>query len=138
MTDTLKKIGLFDFTNELTNGKTDLRDHPRFEKDYNPFMTNRVLSMSPKTCHLAMFMSGYPGIPKAAHFLFFLLMIDREKIYFNYAKRSNDIPADRLKAVQRIYQTNISKAKDILALLSDEQIQLIEDRYAKIIKSDGS
>jgi hypothetical protein len=136
MVDKEKKIGLFDFTNELTNGKTDLRTDPRFEKDYNPFMINRVLSMSPKTCHLAMFMSGNPDIPKAAHFLFYLLMIDREKIYFNYIKRTNDIPVDQLKAVQKIYNMNIGKAKDIIKVLSDDQLKLIEDRYEKINKFD--
>jgi hypothetical protein len=132
MADKEKKIGLFDFTNNLTNDKTDLRKHPRFEQDYTSFMINRVLSMSPKTCHLAMFMSGNSHIPNASHYLFFLLMIDKEKIFFNYAKRSNDIPADRLKAVQTIYKVNISKAKEILNVLSDDQVNIIEEK-AKIL-----
>ncbi len=134
MADTVEKIGLFDFTNELTNGKTDLRTHPRFEKDYSPFMVNRVLSMSPKTCHLAMFMSGNSRIPKPMHFLFYLLTVDREKIYFNYKKRTDDIPTARLKAVQSAYQCNIAKAKDIINFLSEDQIEMMEDRYEKINK----
>jgi hypothetical protein len=59
-------------------------------------------------------------------------MIDKEKIFFNYAKRSNDIPADRLKAVQTIYKVNISKAKEILNVLSDDQVNIIEEK-AKIL-----
>lgn len=136
MADNTEKIGLFDFTNQLTNGKTDLRNHERFQKDYNPFMINRVLSFSPKTCHLAMFMSGNPHIPKEAHFLFFLLMIDKEKIFFNYLKRTNDIPADRLKAVQTVYKVNLLKAKEILKVLSDDQVNIIEETAKKILKND--
>jgi hypothetical protein len=125
----MEKIGLFDFTTNFCVDKADLRKHPVFEKSYDRYMVNRVLSMSPKTCHLAMFMSTYQDIPKQQHFAFLQNEIDREHIYFNYVKASEEIPKKTLKYIREYFQCNISRALEYIRMMSEKQLDTILELY---------
>ena len=127
----MDKIGLFDFTTNFCEGKVDLRKHPAFLKSYDMFMVNRVLSMSPKTCHLAMFMSAFWEIPKEQHFAFLNIEIDRDRIYFNYAKRSDEIKAETIQYIQEYYSCSLGRALDYIRLLSAKQLDTIIEIYKR-------
>lgn len=125
----MDSIGLFDYTTNFCTEKKDLRQHPEFQKTYTRFMVNRVLSMSPKTCHLAMFMSIHSGIPKEQHFLFLNNEMDRDRIFFNYAKRSDDIPQKTVDCIREYYQCSLGRALEYIRLMSEKQIQTILDIF---------
>ena len=134
----MEKISLFDYTTNFCTDKKDLREHPDFLKTYNPFMINKVLSMSPKTCHLALFMSQHWQIPKEQHFAFLNGMVDKDRIFFNYAKRSDDVSAKTIQYVQDYYQCSLSRALEYINMLSKKQLDTIVEifkiRDAKIKK----
>jgi len=121
------KIGLFDYTTNFCTDKKDLREHPDFLKSYNPFMVNKVLSMSPKTCHLALFMSQNWQIPREQHFAFLNGTIDRDRIFFNYAKRSDDVSAETIKYIQEYFVCSMSRALEYVNIMSGKQIKTIFD-----------
>jgi len=126
----MDKIGLFEFTTNFCVDKTDLRSHPRFDESYPRFMVNKVLSMSPKTVHLAMFMSQFGSdIPKGMHFLFFNSELDRDRIYFNYAKKKNEVPIKKLRYIQEYFQCSEERALEYIDLLSEKQFDTIIDLY---------
>lgn len=127
----MEKIGLFDFTKNFCNDKVDLRKHPAFGVKYPKFMINRVLSMSPKTCFLALLMTQMDSIPDAQHFHFLNTEVDRDDIYFHYYKRSDDIPEKTLKYVQEYYQCSLSRALEYVRLMSEKQIDTILEVYER-------
>jgi len=126
----MEKIGLFEFTTNFCVDKVDLRKHPRFIESYRRFMINKVLSMSPKTVHLAMFMSQFGSdIPKDIHFLFFNSELDRDRIYFNYAKKKNEVPIKKLRYIQEYFQCSEERALEYIDILSEKQFDGIIDLY---------
>jgi hypothetical protein len=125
----MEKIGLFEFTTNFCVNKADLREHPVFEKSYDRYMVNRVLSMSPKTCHLALFMSNWRDIPKRQHFAFLQNEIDRENIYFNYVKRSDEIPLKTIKYIREYFVCNEERAIEYIRMMSEKQLDTIIELY---------
>jgi hypothetical protein len=125
----MEKIGLFDFTKNFCDAKADLRNHPEFLRSYPTFMVNRVLSMSPKTCHLAMFMSMNRDIPPEQHFKFMLNEVPQESIYFSYYKRDNEVPKKVLDCLMEYYQCNLGRALEYAELMSQKQIDTIVGIY---------
>jgi hypothetical protein len=125
----MEKIGLFDITTNFCVDKSDLRKHPLFKKSYDKFMINRVLSMSPKTCHLAMFMSSFDDIPQEQHFAFLNNEIDKEYIYFNYVKRSDDVPKKTLDYIMEYFQCSLERCLEYVRLMSEKQIDTILEMY---------
>ncbi len=116
-----KKLKLFDYTTNFCGDKTDLRKHPDFVKSYDIFMINKVLSMSPRTCGIAMFMSQYPDIPKEQHFAFLNAIVDRDQIFFNYAKRSDDISAEEIQYFQEYFECSLGRALEYIGMMSEKQ-----------------
>jgi hypothetical protein len=92
-------------------------------------MINRVLSMSPKTCHLAMFMSSFDDIPQEQHFAFLNNEIDKEYIYFNYVKRSDDVPKKTLDYIMEYFQCSLERCLEYVRLMSEKQIDTILEMY---------
>jgi hypothetical protein len=135
------KIGLFEYTTNFCTDKKDLRKHPDFLKSYNPFMVNKVLSMSPKTCYLALFMSQNWQIPREQHFAFLNEMVDKDRIYFNYAKISDDVTAETLRYIREYYVCSMSRALEYVRIMSGKQVKTIFDimkqRDAKPKKTKG-
>jgi hypothetical protein len=124
------KIGLFEFTSNFVGDKVDLRKHAMFWDSYPKFMVNRVLSMSPKSCHLAMFMSQLDNIPDEQHFAF--LNIELEKgTYFNYYKRSDEIPQKTIDYIQEYYQCSESRCIEYIRMMSKKQIDTILELYKR-------
>ncbi len=121
----MEKIKLFDYTTNFCGEKKDLRKHPDFIKSYNPFMINKVLSMSPKTCGIAMFMSQCTCVPKEQHFAFLNDVIDRDQIFFNYAKRSDDISTEEIQYFQEYFECSMGRALEYIGLMSDKQRETI-------------
>jgi hypothetical protein len=125
----MESIKLFDYTTNFCSEKADLREHPDFLKTYNPFMINRVMSMSPKTCHLAMFMSQRPQIPNAQHFIFYNNELDRDRIFFNYAKRSDEVSAETIQYIREYWQCSLGRALEYINILSEKQLKTIIDIF---------
>jgi hypothetical protein len=127
----MEKIGLFDFTTNFCTDKVDLREHAAFSSYYPKYLINRVLSMSPKTCHLAMFMSQLDNIPDEQHFHFLNTEVDRDDIFFNYYKRNDDIPEKTINCVQEYFQCSLSRALEYVRMMSEKQLDTILEVYKR-------
>lgn len=116
---------LFDFIKNLVGDKTDIRSHPDFQKNYNQWMINRVLSMNASTANIAAFLSRYPDIPKDKHYLFLLKFLDKGNIWFDYKKRSQDIDQEILDDIMEYYEVGFNKAKIIINIIGEEKVNII-------------
>ena len=131
-----KKLTIFDFMNSLTNDKQDRTQDPCFEKEYNPFMMNRWLSMHKHTFWPAYFADQVRGMSKKNHFYFLRELIDKKKVFIQYKKgKKSD---KQSKIIMEYYNVGFEEAEEILNQLDNKQIKLIENSFGgktKIRKS---
>lgn len=128
-TKKISKLKIFDFLNAITWNKKDLTKHPDFEKEYNPFMITRWLSMESTTTFEALFLAKVVKISKSLHFKFLLNLIEKDRIYIKY-KGSNK-KDKHLDSVMRYYQVNKSHAGEIVNMLNQDELENIKSSFGE-------
>jgi len=123
-----RKYKLFDFLNDINSDKKNiLRQDSDAEKDFNPFIINRGLSMNVETLMYAQEMNLRSGMTKQMVYDFYIHSIRPSKRYSKWAK---DETNEDVAIVQRYYQVNRDKAADMVKLLTSEQLNEIKDKMS--------
>lgn len=126
----MEKLQLWDYIRNLCGDKIDYRFHPDFNRTYKRYMINKVLSMSPKTCHLALLVSQRPDMPKDMHHLFFNNELDKDT-YFQYAKAEFELSAAELLYMMEYFECSKARAVEYSKLLSKKQFDIIMEIYKR-------
>ena len=118
----------FDFINAISHTKIDLMEQDNAESQYKPYVINKGLSFYPDTVIQANEMNSRPHLDKRMQFNFLINIIRSKKRYSKWLKpeKLND-----LEVVQEYYGYSKEKARQVLPLLSDEQINYIKLRIKK-------
>lgn len=119
-----KKLSLFDVLNSLYHSK-DLKFN-EIEKTYNPYMINKFVSMNSDLILVANEMNINPFLSKQVQFDFYTSIIRKKKRYTKYLKADKEEIIDIIKFYMKCSN---EKAKDILRLLSEEQVTELKVRY---------
>jgi hypothetical protein len=119
---------LTDYLNAINHNKTDLCEDDEGERGYVPFLINRSLSYFPDTILQANAMNQFSGIRKKMQFDFLRYSVRSRKRFSKWFKAEEQ--AD-LEAVMERYQVSTAKAKDILRILTPEQMQSVRDSLFK-------
>jgi len=125
------KSNPFRYVAAINYSKEDLTNNfPLFEEEYNSYLTNRSLSYFPDTVLIANEINIFNFIPKHWQFLFYLNIVSKKKRYSSkkWAKRSKD---SNESLVMEYYNCSLQKAKEILSLLTKEQIDIIKQKLFK-------
>ena len=127
----------FDFVNAINMSKKDLmtgsEDDVQAEKDYVPFVVNRSLSYFPETLMHANQINMYPDLDKKLQFHFLLNSIRPGKRFSKWVKKEED--AD-LQLIMQHYSYSVDKAKQVLPLLSNEQLSIIRTIQTSGVEND--
>lgn len=122
----------FDFVNDINFGKKDIMtdsDNPELaEKTYNPFLTNRALSYFPDTIQFANMMNKNSHIDHMLQYSFLLNIIRKRKRFSKWFKKNDD---DVLQMVIEYYGYSVNKAKEVLKILDNDQLELIREKLIK-------
>ena len=122
----------FDFVNDINFGKKDIMtdsDNPELaEKTYNPFLTNRALSYFPDTIQFANMMNNNSHIDNMLQYSFLLNIIRKRKRFSKWFKKNDD---DVLQMVIEYYGYSVNKAKEVLKILDNDQLELIREKLIK-------
>ena len=118
----------FDFINAISHTKIDLMEQENAESQYKPYVINKGLSFYPDTVIQANEMNSRPHLDRKMQFNFLINIIRSKKRYSKWLKpeKLND-----LEVVQEYYGYSKEKARQVLPLLSDEQINYIKLRIKK-------
>lgn len=120
----------FDFIKSINETKEDLiAQDPLNEKDYSTFLVNRGLSYFPDTIMYANEMNRYGDIDKKWQFHFLLNSITKKKRFSKWHKK--DAETKSLQLVMEYYNYSSEKAKEVLSILSNDQIKYIEEKLKK-------
>ena len=118
----------FEFLNEINYTKKDLMVDPENEKHYNSFVINRSLSYFPDTVAISNEMNKYHHLDSRLQFSFLINIIRKRKRFSKWIKPEieNDV-----EVVKRYYGYSNEKARQILPLLTPQQIQIIRNKVNK-------
>ena len=118
----------FDFVNSINYSKENLIVDSDTEKSYDPYMANHQLSYFPDTVQVANAMNQYYDLDKKLQYDFLLNIVRKRKRFSKWGKPEN---IENLEVVKEYYGYSNEKAKSILPLHSQEQIEIIKSRMYK-------
>lgn len=115
----------FDYLNSINYSKKDVMTE---EKDYVPYMVNRSLSYFNDTVLLANEMNRYHHIDGKLQYHFLLNIVRKRKRFSKWVKPEtiNDI-----EAVKEYYGYSNDKARQVLPLLSSDDLIRIKNKVQK-------
>lgn len=118
----------FEFLNSINTTKKDVILDDITEKAYNSFMVNRSLSYFNDTAILANEMNRYHHLDNKLQFDFLINMVRKRKRFSKWIKPQ--IESD-VEVVKKYYGYSNEKARQILPLLSPEQINGLKKKVNK-------
>jgi hypothetical protein len=127
----------FDIVKSLTQTKDNIYDIPEiFEKEYNPFMINRILSNSPKTCLFADMMNRASVLDKKMQYDFYRLGIPKTNGYTKYIKKEElDINKEHIEYVCSKFSVSLVRGLELYSIIGPDVIQAeLDSRGGKSIK----
>jgi hypothetical protein len=117
-----KEMSPFALISSISNTKIDILEN---EKDYNAFMVNRGLSYFPDTVLYANEMNKYHHLDSRLQFDF-LINIVRKRNRFSKWNKSSE--SEDINAIKLYYGYSNEKARDVLPLLSNANLNTIKGR----------
>ena len=117
---------LKEWLNSINITKNNLIDEePDLEKQYPSYIVNRCMSGHIDAILLANEMNKRPNLPKKLQNDFFLNSIRKRKRYSPWLRKEE---IENLDFVKRYYGYSNEKAKQVLNILTREQLSFIRDR----------
>ena len=118
----------FEYLNAINTSKKNIMVDDIAEKDYNAFMVNRGLSYFADTVLLANEMNLNHHLDSRLQFDFFINIIKKKKRFSKWLK-ATDI--ENLEVIKEYYGYSDEKAKSVLSLFNDEDINELKNRIYK-------
>tara|TARA_Y100000592_G_C5450342_1_gene308395 strand:- start:727 stop:1107 length:381 start_codon:yes stop_codon:yes gene_type:complete len=118
----------FDYVNSITYNKKDIMVDDIAEKEYAPFIINKALGNFRDTVLYANEMNINHHLDHRLQFDFFINIIKKQKRWSKWIKAET---ASDLELIKEYYGYSNEKAKSVLSLLSNEQINELRLRIYK-------
>ena len=112
----------FELIKSISNTKKDILEN---EKDYNAFMVNRGLSYFPDTVIYANEMNRFHHLDSRLQYHFLINTIRKRN---RFSKWNKSIESKNINAIKKYYNYSNEKARDVLPLLSNENLNTIRGR----------
>lgn len=119
-------MNVFDYVNEILQGKKNLIVDEETEKAYSPYIVNRALAQHQDCVAFANMMNERPQLDNKMQFLFLINTVRSKKRPFNKWAKAEKI--EELECVKTYYGYSDVKARDALRILDEEQIQEIKEK----------
>ena len=118
----------FDYVSAINYNKKDIMVDDITEKEYNAYIINKALSFFPDTILYANEMNKYHHLDHRLQFDFFINIIKKKQRFSKWLKPSE---MENLELIKNYYGYSNEKAKSVLTLLSNEQIDELKRRMNK-------
>lgn len=118
----------FEYVNAINTTKKDIMVDDIAEKAYNSFMVNRSLSYFNDTVILANEMNINHTLDNRLQFDFFINIVRKRKRFSKWQKSVSD---SDVEVVKEYYGYSNEKARNALALLTKDQINVLKQKVYK-------
>ena len=117
---------LKEWLNSINNTKKNLIDEdPSLEKEYPPYIINRCFSGHIDSIMFANELNKYPNLDKKLQYDFFLNSLRKKKRFSPWLRKDQIKNIDLIK---QYYGYSNEKAKQVLNILTKEQLSFMRDR----------
>ena len=118
---------LKDWLNSINQTKKHLIDEdPSLEKEYSPYIINRIYSGHLDSIMFANEMNRYNFLPKKLQYDFYLNSLRKKKRFSPWLRQDKIKDLDYVK---RYYGYSNEKAKQALSILTEEQLNVIKSKF---------
>lgn len=118
----------FDYLNAVNYSKQDIMVDDITEKQYNSFMVNRGLSYFNDTVLMANEMNINSHLDNRLQFDFFINIIRKKKRFSKWAKAET---SSDVEVIKEYYGYNNQKARQILNLITPDQMEVLKKKVNK-------
>jgi len=118
----------FNYLNSINHTKQDIMKDDLDEKGYNSFLINRSLSYFYDTVGMSNVMNRYHHLDNKLKYAFLINIIRKRKRFSKWMKPETE---SDIEVVKQYYEYSNNKAKQVLPLLSPEQINIIRQKVSK-------
>ena len=119
-------VELKDWLNSINLNKNNIiKEDPDTERKYAPFIINKCMSGHLDTVLLANEMNMNHSLSKSLQYDFFLNSVRKKKRFSPWFRKDQ---IKNLEIVKQYYGYNNEKAKQVLNILTKEQLSFIRDR----------
>ena len=118
----------FEYLNSINSTKKDIMEDDIDERGYNSYLINRSLSYFNDTVGLANVVNQYHHLDNKLQYHFLINIVRKRKRFSKWMKAESESDID---AVQEYYGYSKDKAKQVLPLLSPDQIIIIKKKVSK-------
>lgn len=118
----------FEYLKTINSNKKDIMVDDIAEKGYNAFIINRSLSYFPETALLANEMNIRHSTPNKLQYHFLLNTVSKKNRFSKWLKPKH---VEALEVVKQYYSVSNEKAKTMLLLLTQAQIDELKLRMYK-------
>ena len=118
----------FEYLNAINHTKQNIMVDDITEKEYNPFMVNRGLSYFHDTVLMANEMNQNAHVDNRLQFDFFINIVRKKRRFSKWFKP--EIVSD-VEVVKEYYGYSNQKARQVLTLLTIEQLDLLRKKVYK-------
>lgn len=118
----------FDFVNSISSNKDIQMDSKLQESIYNPFITNKALSYFVDTIFVANEMNINHHLENKLQYEYLLNKVRKRKRFSKWHKNLDD---NNIEIIKQYYKVNNNKAKIILSILNEKQLDSIRHKLDK-------
>jgi hypothetical protein len=122
-----KKIGLFDYIQDLTFGKQYIFN-PEDAGQYSNFMINRGISQNPDLIFIANEMNKASTLNKEMNHDFYFYSVKKQKRYGKWSKSEHD--EELINLIKSLYEVSTNKAIEYINIMKPEQIEQLKQLSA--------
>lgn len=119
----------FDYLKSINEGK-DIMKTSVDEHEYNAFIVNMGLSLFPDTLFQSNEMNCNSHLTKYMQYKYLLNKIPPKKRFKKWPTKEK-INGENIRLIQEIYKYNVSKAKQVLHALTDDELEWLKNKYKK-------
>ena len=117
---------LKDWLNSINQTKKNLIDEdPSLEKEYAPYIINRIYSGHLDSVMFANEMNKYSFLPEKMQHDFFIHIVRKKKRFSPWLRKDK---IKNLDSVKTYYECSNAKAEQILKILTKEQLNFIKSK----------
>ena len=129
MEEVKKEPTIWDILEDITyNKKNNIITEETSEKLYQAYLINRALILNGDTYKAANEMNIRHHLPKILQNLFFINILKKRKRFNKWPKR---VKVDNVELVMEYYGYSYEKAKQVIDLLDDTQIEHLKRKVDK-------
>jgi len=121
---------LFDYLRAMTVEKQELNfNDPEISKGYDVYIINRYISMNENFVHFVNEVLNTGYISKSAHYSLLKDFLPKQKIYFNYIKKSKNVGKKEKLYIADYFNVGLKEAELYSSLLSEQEIKELMNKY---------